>query len=329
MTPQERQTRTEWLGKLGVPVQFHDAIISAPHNWLTAAGGAVLTIAMIAVTVGATVAAFIWLDAHVQARAVALATEVGASLVYVNVGLGPLILLFGLLALTGWVLSLLAGRHRVNGFLSSAAAMLNPPHPGQGLEQQLAPWIMQRFLSSPIRRATAGSGTVDDFLRRMAEHLARPWGIAAIVLLSLAIAVTTLETNSFWVAGPSGIVAYRMFPPFSSSRHDLSELTTLTTGCNHTDNDDILIYDVSLSSGEEFDLGNTLALAGSKPGAIEAIDTRIGNGIENRRWSHLDRDPVHLSCLSYWARQFDSDGQRRLAKLLRLTAQEARGTSAR
>jgi hypothetical protein len=154
-------------------------------------------------------------------------------------------------------------------------------------------------------------------------------GIAAIVLLLPAIVVMVLETNNFWVAGPAGIVEHRMFPPFSSRRYDLTEARALISGCNHTDKNDRLIYNVRLSPDGQFDLGDTQPFGGSKIGAIEAIDAKVDRKIEHRRWSHLDRDPVHPSCLRHWAGQFDRDGQRRLAKLLRLTADEARGLPVR
>jgi hypothetical protein len=309
-------TRAEWLAKLGVPAPFHNAIIDAPNDWMTTAGGAVIGFAMVAVAAGIMMAAMMGLNAYVEARAIALATQTGASLVYVDVGVGPIVLLFGLIALMGWFSSVLSGRHRVNGFLSSAAAMLNAPPEQVGVQ-----WVMQRLLRGAVRRA-AGAATVDDFLRDVSGRMARRWAIATIVLLPPAVVLTVLETDSFWVAGAAGIVEHRMFPPFASSRHDLSEAATLTTGCNHSDGDENLIYDIGLSSGLEFNLGsgNTKAVEGSKIAAIEAIDARIGSMIEHRRWSHLDRDPLHPACLEHWARQFDSDGQRRLGRLLHITA---------
>ncbi len=132
-----------------------------------------------------------------------------------------------------------------------------------------------------------------------------------------------LETDHFWVAGPAGIVEHRMFPPFSSQSHDLGAATTLTTGCNHTDDHENLIYDVGFPGGDGFNLGSssTLAVSGSRLAAIEATDARLGTGVARVRWSHLDRDPLQPTCLGYWARQFDSDGRRRLMRLMRLTGQ--------
>jgi hypothetical protein len=309
-------TRAEWLAKLGVPAPFRDAIIDAPNDWMTTAGGAVMGFAMVVVAVGLMMAALMGLDAYVQARAVALATQIGASLVHVDVGAGPFVLLFGLIALTGWFSSVLSGRHRVSGFLSSAAAMLNAPPKQVGVQ-----WVMQRLLGGAVRRA-AGAATVDDFLRDVSGRMARRWAVAAIVLLPPAVILTVLETNSFWVAGTAGIVEHHLFPPFSGSRHFLSEAATLTTGCNHTSDNENLIYDIGLSSGLQFDLGSgsTRAVEGSKIAAIEAIDARIGSRTEYRRWSHLDRDPLHPACLAHWMKQFDSDGQRRLGTLLHITA---------
>jgi hypothetical protein len=325
MTPEERQARVAWLTKLGVPVAVHDAIIDAPQDWRTTAGGAVLGIGMAALAIGATAATFVGLDAYVNARAAAVAAETGASLVRVDVGGSAFVVLFGLIALMVWVSSVLAMRHRVNGFLSSAAAMFNPPRPVKGLAQALGVWVTRRILSGPVRRAAAASATADEFLRGVARGVARPWGIAAAVLLPLAIVLAAAETNSFWVAGPAGIVEHSMLAPFSSQHHDFSEVTTLTTGCNHTDDGESLIYDVVLPSGEEFGLGAdpVKAVAGNKTVAIEAIDAQIRQTgkAEHRRWQWLDRDPVHPRCLGYWARQFGSDGRQRLARLLRLTAQ--------
>src|SRR5262245_53732513 len=324
MTPHERQARAEWLATLGVPGSFRHAIIDAPNNLWTARGGTVLGLLMVAVTIGAMMATFLWLQGHVQARAAALAAQSGATLTHVNVGMGPLILLFGLLALMGSIGSALAAHLRVNGFLSSAAAMLNSP-PTQGIKRRITQWI----LSGSVRWAGSRSTSVDDFLRAMAGHQARKWGIAALVLLLPAVVVTALETNSFWVVGPTGVVEHRMFPPFSSRRYDFSEAKMLTTGCNHTDKNNRLIYRLHLSSGEHFDLGDADPFRGNKIGAVEDIDAKVDPKIAHRRWSHLDRDPVHPACLTAWARQFDRDGQRRLAKLLRLTPDEVRDWSFR
>ncbi len=61
----EGVTRTAWLTKLGVPAAFHAAIINAPNDRTTAAGGVVLGVAMLAVVIGIVVAAFMGLDAYV------------------------------------------------------------------------------------------------------------------------------------------------------------------------------------------------------------------------------------------------------------------------
>ena len=58
---------------------------------------------MVAVAIGAMVAIFLWLQGHVQVRAADLAAQSGATLTHVDVGIGPLILLFGLIALMGWI----------------------------------------------------------------------------------------------------------------------------------------------------------------------------------------------------------------------------------
>jgi len=194
----------------------------------------------------------------------------------------------------------------------------------KGLARALGLRVTRRILIGPVRRATAASATVDEFLRGVARDIGRPWGIAAAVLLPLAVVLAVAETNSFWVAGPRRIVEHSMFAPFSSQHHDFSEVTTLTTGCNHADDGESLIYDGVLPSGKEFGLGAApvKVVAGSKAVAIEAIDaeSRQTGKAEHRRWQWLDRDPIHPRCLGYWARQFGSDGRQRLARPPRLTA---------
>jgi hypothetical protein len=69
MTPDERQARADWLATLGVPASFRNAIVDAPNNRLTSRGGTRLVLLWFAVTIGAMVATFLWLQGHVQARA--------------------------------------------------------------------------------------------------------------------------------------------------------------------------------------------------------------------------------------------------------------------
>lgn len=317
MSHEERVSRVEWLASLGVPAAFHDAIIDAPTGWLIAAGGVVLGLGMVAGAIGATVAAFFWLDGHVHAQAMALAQQTGATLIHVNVGIGPLLLMFGLLGLMGWAGGNLSGRYRVNGFPSSAASMINKPPP-PGFTRTATRWV----LSGSVRRAAAKAASVEAFLLAMVGDQARRWGIGAAVLLAPAVVLTVLETNNYWVAGPSGIIEHRLLPPFSSRTYDLASATALITGCNHTDKGEYLHYDLEFASGASFNLGNAKGVSGRSAPAVEQIDAKLERAIHHQRWSHLDRDPVHPACLRYWGAQLGQFGQGRLAKMLRLTPQE-------
>jgi hypothetical protein len=317
MAVDERRSRADWLAELGVPAPFHDAIIDAPKDRTTAvSGNPLMILAALAVLIGIGMAAFLGLDGYVRMRAAGLAEETGATLTYVNVGIGPLILMFGLILLGGWTGGVLAGRS-----WHAAAAMINKPPP-PGLARNATRWI----IAGSIRRAASRGAPVDGFLRGMVKDYTRRWGIGAATLLVPALLMTVLETNSFWVAGPSGIVEHRMLPPFTSRRYELKEVTGLTTGCNNTEKSNRLIYQVQLASGGTFGVGDAKVVNGRGIEAIEEIDARIDRGVEHRRWSHLDRNPVHPACLGYWASQFDKDGLARLIRLLRLTPGELRGS---
>jgi hypothetical protein len=148
-----------------------------------------------------------------------------------------------------------------------------------------------------------------------------------VVLLVPAIALTALETNSFWVAGPTGVVEHRMLRPFFSQSHDLKGVVKVVTGCNNTDKSDRLIYDIYFASGDSFGLADAEPAKGGDARPVEAIDARLASEVAHQRWSHLNRNPVHPACLRHWAARLGEDGPRRLAKLLRLSADELRQAS--
>jgi hypothetical protein len=319
MTSNDRLARVEWLTDLGVPAAYHDAIIDSSSGWKSQASTVAVGIGAVAVVIGVTWAAFNGLDSLVHAKAIELAHQTGATLMYVNVGIGPLILLFGLIALMGWLSGALSRLRGAKGFPKSAAAGINRPPP-HGYIRVGTRWL----LAGSVRRAASRTTTVEAFLRTMTADMSRRWGIAAVVLLAPAIAMTVIETDHFWVAGPSGIVEHRLLPPFSSRTYDLASATALTTGCNHTDKGEYLHYDLDFASGASFNLGNAEGVAGRSAPALEQIDTKLDRAIQHRRWSHLDRDPVHPACLRFWGAQLGQFGQGRLVKMLRLTPEEQR-----
>ena len=153
----------------------------------------------------------------------------------------------------------------------------------------------------------------------MAGRRVRRWRIATIVLLPVAAVMTVLETNSFWLAGPSGIDDHRMFPPFYSQHYNIGDATA---GCDHSadlDKDEF-IYEMAFLDGEKFNLGEANALKGTTLAAIEAIDVKLGSRIEYRQRLLQGRNPLHPLCLRHGVTQFDSDGGHWLAKLLHATA---------
>src|SRR5262249_15259715 len=188
---------------------------------------------------------FFWLTNYVEVRAADAAAQTGATLIYADVGIGPIFLLFGLLAFMGWASWVAARQHEVHGFRSSAATMLNP-HPNQkGSTKQFMKWVMM----DSVKRAAAQSNDIDSFLYAVAGHQARRWALGAFVLLVPAVMFTVLETNSYWVAGPSGVDEHRMFPPFSNQHHELKDVKKIVTGCNNTDKANRLIYDFHFRVG--------------------------------------------------------------------------------
>jgi hypothetical protein len=326
---EQRRWRAKRLQELGVPAAFCDAIagakdtmIAAGSQWL---GGAII----LGISVGGPLLALFLQRVCARTQAFALANETAATLVYLNPGLGPLLLMFGLqafLILLALLVDLpaLAGRYNVASFPSRAAtAMFNSSRPRRSPLGRAASWVLR----DSMRLAAATSQTPDEFVRATAAHQTRKWAICALLFSAPGVVVTILEANSFWVGGPGGIVEHRMFPPFSSNRYALADATVLRTGCS--DMEKRLIYEIQMATGEWFNLGHSLtsAVRGSKTDALEEINAKLNPNIEHRRWSHLDRNPAHPDCLRYWAARFDTDGPRRLGVLLHLSPDEQKAAT--
>jgi hypothetical protein len=116
MSPEERSARIKYLEGLGVPRHYHDAIIDAPTTKMMRYGGPALGLTLVALTIVVMVSAFLWLTNDVEARAADMAAQIGATLIYVNVGIGPLLLFFGLLFFTMWAFASRPGSTRCRGF---------------------------------------------------------------------------------------------------------------------------------------------------------------------------------------------------------------------
>src|SRR5262245_6076276 len=103
MASTDRLARVEWLTDLGVPTAYHDAIIDASSDLKSQVTTAVVGLSAVAGVIGVVAGAFFGLESLVRGKAIELAHQTGATLINVNVGMGPLLLLFGLIALMGWL----------------------------------------------------------------------------------------------------------------------------------------------------------------------------------------------------------------------------------
>ena len=65
---------------------------------------------------------------------------------------------------------------------------------------------------------------------------------------------------------------------------------------------------------------DSIATSTVRTSIIEAIDVKLGGRIEYRQRLLQSRNPLRRLCLRHWGMQFDTDGGRRLARLLHATA---------
>src|SRR5262245_49719391 len=116
MSSSDRLARVEWLTDLGVPAPYHDAIIDASSDWKSQVTTAVVGLGAVAGVIGVVAGAFFGLESLVRAKAIDLAHQTGATLMNVNVGMGPFLLLFGLIAMMGWLSGAVSQLKGAKGF---------------------------------------------------------------------------------------------------------------------------------------------------------------------------------------------------------------------
>lgn len=306
MAGSELEARDDWLRTLDVPAQFRGQICEVPRSRLIA----VAAFVMVALPIGLMIAAMLWLQSTAQAGAERLAAETGSTLVYVNVGVGPLLMLFGLIFLSMTLVYVYALRHQ--SFAYAAAMISEPP------QQTMVRSISAYFMRGSVHRAAQQAGDAQGFMSAYLRDQIRLWGTCAAALLLPALVITVLETRNYWVAGPAGIFEQRLFQPFTRNHHALNAAKELATGCNNTSRANHLIYDVTFPSGTSFDLGDAEQVKNGDIARLEVVDQSIAPTVPHTRWSHLHRDPLHPACLDYWSGRFDANGSARLAKLLRI-----------
>jgi hypothetical protein len=291
------------LSQLGVPPSFHDDILKHARAVHVEQGhllvGVVTTGAVVALGMGM-MWGIGWLEDFVARQALDVAERNGGVLIRENVGFGPLVLFFAVLLL-GIPLSLMT-TSRAKKRATTAHSLI----------------VSDRRLLLGIEKIAATANSADDFLDHLNANSSFILLAPIAALLALGAFLTAAESRSFFVAGPNGIEHHRFWPPFTVATYDYSDATELVVGCNHTDDDDFLIYDVHFSD-MDFPIGLTFPTRGSLIEALEQIDAQLPANVPRRRWDWLGRNAMAPQCLARWNGSVEN-GPARVERLLRITA---------
>lgn len=304
-TGTEEQNR-ERLRELGIPQSFHADILRRAGDAHYEKGNCIISVGSVAL-VAALGASMLWfvdiLTAIALSRATAISSEVGGLLIYENVGFGPLVLFFAAL-LAGIPISLVATSQAQKRASTALSLIISNP-------------TARRFTLG-VENALRDATSADDFLDRLRTR-SLPWLVTPVLLLCVAgVFISIAESRSFFVAGPNGIEHHRFWPPFTRESYSYSNATRLVVGCNHTDSDDFLNYEIVFAD-EKFDLGNARPLNGALVDTLEQIDATLPPTLTRERWDWLGRDPMAPQCVARWSGSVE-DGPARVAHLLRVTA---------
>jgi hypothetical protein len=299
------------LAGLKVPAAYYDQIIALareeqqatpPKAWTSGWAATALVFCYI----GAAWATWQLLDGfafrHAQERAEAL----GAPVIHVNFGFGLLLAFF----------TLPFASVAVGPFWQTLTGPLARRHqfvPASNLLKDKPGWLTRSAVTHAARSSTRVEDFVTAVYRWQSGWIAGP----CLALVIAGIAITALETRSYFVAGPAGIEHGRMVPPFSIRTYSWTEATSVELGCNSTDDEELLIYGVIFPNGNRFDIGEAKQVIGPRIPSLEAIDAELPASIPRKRWEWLGRDSMAELSVSAWSETVN-DGQARLTHLLRV-----------
>jgi hypothetical protein len=304
-----RELSAARLAEFGVPPQVIAYALERNAGWFPYA----YMTALFAV-LGAGIAVgggFLWpfLEALTHRNAIAHAQEAGALLYHANFGLSLVLALFGWIFVGGTLVTIpfvQTPRMRAS-MLVATALWSNGP---------FERWLFVRSL----RRVTEADP--ERYLQRWANHNNKLTGVlGAAVFLVSALAVArdvgahTLYTQDAYIRAP-------FFPWGSRAPHAWRDATEVELGCNHIGGRnaaDNIIYDVTFADGASVDVALGIPLRGGDwLENAERIDAQLREGGASfRRWSWMQREPLHPACLAVMRQNFGADYPR-IERLLRV-----------
>lgn len=293
----------------GLPKRISDEIINSYELTIVRVLGPWLYIALM--IGGFAVGGYLlwpWLEGQNNSNAIRKAAELGGLMYDVNFGIGLLIALFI------WIMGAL--------WLTIVIVRLSPmPIKGALSFSMLADSKLPENNDkkcSEILKEHPRIETASELLNEWADTPIIKLGKFLIPVALFASAVSYREIHTFSVYGNEGFVRSAFFE--GENFRPWTDVKTVELGCNQTDDGGSLVYKIRFADGKSIRIEDGIPINNSRwLDNIEQIDTKIASGnAEFKRWSWMNRDPLHPKCLRGYYGEFNDADTKRFKKLLRI-----------
>lgn len=310
MMSEQRDEMAAKLASLGVPQNVIVYVLGLGGiGWFEFA----FRTSFIAVMVAGFAAGGLWMWPFLEALTIHNAIEharyAGGELYHANFGVSLVLAFFGWICVAGWLVGVgftSTPRLRANMLIANAR-MSNGP--------------IERWAMSTALKRVAGESDPEAYVRRWnALSLWIALLIGAVVLTISAFAVVR-DVNTHDILTRSAYIRSPFFPWVATEPRLWRDAVEVEVGCNHVEGRnsyDTIVYEVKFADGASVDVALGTPWRGLWIDHVELIDSELRDAqAPFRRWSWLNRHPLHPACL---AAMHDSAGNQysRIEHLLRI-----------
>ncbi len=306
----EEDDREAALRDCGVPeyvISYVNAQKPAPRFGLI-----YLTLFMALMVGGFFIGSLFWrpLEDLTVSHAIEHARVEEALLYHANFGLSLVLALFGWIFATGFIANLILLR---TPRLRAAYLVFSATSSRRAFE---------RAIVAQSLRQVAETSDPEAYVNAWINLGNRVTMIAGVVGLAVAGVALVRDVNAHTVYTATSYIRAPFFPWGSREPRPWRDAENVEVGCNHIDGRnaaDNLIYQVHFADGADVDVALGMPLPGGDwLRNAEIIDAELrAGGARFRRWSWMERDPLHPACLNVMRRSFGQDYPK-IEQLLRI-----------
>jgi hypothetical protein len=307
---EQRSEMSARMAELGVPADVITYVLGFGYPaWFRFGFTTLFLVVMVSgFAVGAL---YLWpaLNGMTVNNAIEHARAANALMYDTNFGLSLVLAFFGWIFIAGLLTGLVipdSARIRAWSFTLSAMAA-----------QPIERWAMKEGL-----KRASGESDPEAYVRRWSQNGSRTTLVlgATVLLVSALAAQRDVNTHSIFTA--DSYIRSPFFPWGSPAPRHWRDAANVDVGCNHVEGrnaHDSIVYRIEFDDGASVSIdGGTPLEGGDWLESTEIIDAELTRaGVPFRRWSWMDRDPLHPACLAVMRANFGSDYPR-IERLLRI-----------